>query len=97
MKNSQSNWRKKDVSSAFSQNLSTPVKIKEDISIELALKQKYGIITTLQFSKYTGPIFAQKKPNGKLRPLVDLRKINNLISDDYLNTIHSVCTLTDAA
>ena len=42
-------------------------------------------------------MFAQKKPNGKLRLLVDLRKINNLISDDYVNNNHPVSTLTDAA
>ena len=59
---------------------------------------KYGIITTLPFSKYASPIFAQKKPNEKLRLLVDLRKINNLISDDYyINNNHPVSTLVDAA
>ena len=58
---------------------------------------KYGIITTLPFLKYASPIFARKKPNGKLRLLVDLRKINNLISDDYMNNNHPVSTLVDAA
>ena len=58
---------------------------------------KYGIITTLPFSKYASPIFAQKKPNGKLRLLVDLRKINNLISDDYINNNHPVSTFVGAA
>ena len=42
-------------------------------------------------------MFAQKKPNGKLRFLVDLRKLNNLISDDSINNNHPVSTLTDAA
>ena len=32
-----------------------------------------------------------------MRLLVDLRKINNLISDDYVNNNHPVSTLTDAA
>ena len=41
--------------------------------VELALLHKYGFITTLPFPKYASPIFAQKKPNGKLRLLVDLR------------------------
>ena len=72
----------KDESPAYSQSLHTPVNLKEDILVELALLHKYGIITTLPFSKYASPIFAQKKPNGKLRLLVDLRKINKLISDD---------------
>ena len=65
--------------------------------MELALLRKYGIITTLPFSKYASPIFAQRKPNGKLRLFVDLRKINTLIADDYINNNHSVSTLTDAA
>ena len=46
---------------------------------------KYGIITVLPFSKYASPIIAQRKPNGILRLLVDLRKINALIADDYTN------------
>ena len=70
----------KDDSPAYSQSLPTPINLKEDILVELALLHRYGIITTLPFSKYASPIFAQKKPNGKLRLLVDLRKINNLIS-----------------
>ena len=87
----------KDESPAYSQSFPTPVNLKEDILVELALLHKYGIITTLPFSKFASPIFAQKKPNGKLRLLVELRKINNLISDDYINNNHPVSTLTDAA
>ena len=87
----------KDESPADSQSLPTPINLKEDILVELALLHEYGIITTLPFSKYASPIFAQKKPNGKLRLLVDLRKFNNLISDDYINNNHPVSTLKDAA
>ena len=86
----------KDASPAYSQSLHTPSNLKEDILVELALLHKHGIITTLPFSKYASPIFAQKKPNGKLRLLVDLKKINNLLSDDYINNNHTVSTLTDA-
>ena len=85
----------KDDSPAYSQSLPTIINLKEDILVELALIHKYGITTTLPFSKYASPIFAQKKPNGKLQFLVDLRKINNLISDDYINNNHHpVSTLT---
>ena len=87
----------KDNSPAYSQSLPIPVKIKEDILVELASLHKYGIITTLPFSKVASPIFAQNKPNGKLRLLVDIRKINNLVSDDYINNNLPVSTLTDAA
>ena len=87
----------KDDSPAYSQSLPAQINLKEDKLAELAMLLKYGIITTLPFWKYTSPIFAQKKPNGKLRLLVDLRKINNLISDEYINNNHPVSTLVDAA
>ena len=87
----------KDDSPAYSQSLPTTVNLKHDILVDLALLHKYGITTTLPFSKYTSPFFAQKKPNCKLRLLVDLRKIRNLISDDYINNNHPVNTLSDAA
>ena len=81
----------------YSQSLPCPINLKEDLTVELALMHYFGIITTLLFSKYDSPIFAQRKPNGRLRLLVDLRKINNWISDDYTNNNHPVSTLTDAA
>ena len=81
----------------YSQSLLTPINLKDDITVELALLHRYGIITTLPFSKYASPIFAQRKPNGRLRLLVDLRKINNLITQDYVNNNHPVSTLSDAA
>ena len=82
---------------AYSQSLPTPINLKDDITVELALLHKYGIITTIPFSKYASPIFAQRKPNGRLRLLVDLRKINSLITEDYINNNHPVSTLSDAA
>ena len=87
----------KDDSPAYGQSLPAPINLKEDILVELAMLHKYGIITTLPFSKYPSPMFAQKKPNGKLRLLVDLRKINNLIFDDYINNNHPVSSLVDPA
>ena len=74
-----------------------PIHVKEDLLVELALMHKYRIITVLLFSKYASPIVAQRKPNGKLRLLVGLRKINALIADDYTNNIQPVSTLSDAA
>ena len=81
----------------YTQSLPVPINLKEDLTVELALMHRYGIITTLPFSKYASPIFAQRKPNGKLRLLLDLRKINALIADDYINNNHPVSTLSDAA
>ena len=77
----------------YTQNLPVSINLKEDLTIELTLMHRYGIITTLPFSKYASPIFAQPNPNGKLRLLVDLRKINVLIADDYINNNHPVSTL----
>ena len=74
-----------------------PIHLKEDLIVELALMHKYGIITGLPFSKYASPIFAKRKPNGKLRHLVDLRELNSLILDDYTNNNHPVSALSDAA
>ena len=87
----------KDDKAVYSPNLPMPIHLKEDLFVELALMHKYGIIRVLPFSKYASPIFAQKKPNGKLRLFVDLRKINSLIADDYTNNNHPVSTLSDAA
>ena len=87
----------KDDKAVYSQSLPMPIHLKEDLIVEFALLHKYGIITVLPFSKYASPIFAQRKPNGKLRLLVDLRKINTLIADDYTNNNHPVSTLSDAA
>ena len=87
----------KDDKAVYSQSLPMLIHLKEDLIVELALMHKYGIITVLPFPKYASPIFAQKKPNGKLRLLVDLRKINTLIADDYTNKNHLVSTLSDAA
>ena len=81
----------------YSQSLPVPIHLIEDLIVELALTHKYGIITVLPFSKYASPIFAQRKPNGKLRLLVDIRKIKSLITDDYTNNNHPVSTLSDAA
>ena len=86
----------KDANAVYSQSLPMPIHLKEDLIVKLALMHKYGIITVLPFSKYASPIFAQRKPSGKLRLLVDLRKINSLIADDYTNNNHPVSTLSDA-
>ena len=87
----------KDERAIYTQSLLVPINLKQDLTVELALMHRYGKITTLPFSKYASSIFAQRKPNGKLRLLVDLQKINALISDDYINNNHLVSTLSDAA
>ena len=85
----------KDDKAVYSQSLPMPIHLKEDLIVELALMHNYGIITVLLLSKYASPIFAQRKPNGKLRLLMDLRKINSLIADEHTNNNHPVSTLSD--
>ena len=87
----------KDDTAVYSQNQPMPSHLKEDPVVELALMHKYGFITVLPFSKYASPIFAQRKPNGKLRLLVDLWKISSLIADGFTNNNHAISTLSDAA
>ena len=87
----------KDDKAVYSQNLSMPIHLKEDLFIEQALMHKYRIITVLFLPKYAKPVSAQRKPNGKLRLFVDLRKINTLTADEYTNNNHPVSTLSDAA
>ena len=81
----------------YAQSLPTPTNLKDNLLVELALMQEYGIITTLPYSNYSSPIFAQRKPNGKLRILVDLRRINHLLKNDYNQHNHPVTTMAVAA
>ena len=87
----------KDDRAVYSQNLPMPIHLEEDLILELTLMHKYGINTVLPFSKYASPIFAQRKPNGYLHLLVDPRKSNTLIADDYTKKNQPVSTLSDAA
>ena len=77
----------KDDKAVYRQNLPMPIHLKEDLIVELAFMHKYGNITVLPFSRYASPIFAQRKPNGKLPLLEEFRKIKTLIADDYTKKI----------
>ena len=82
----------------YAQSLPTPTNLEDDLLVELALMmQEYGIITTLPYIKYSSPIFAQRKPIGKLRTLVDIRRINNFLKNDYNQHNNPVTTMADAA
>ena len=81
----------------YSQSLPMSKHLKEDLIVELALMHKKGIIAVLPSSQHASPIFAQRKPNGILGLIVDLRKINKVIAVDYTNINHPVSTLSDAA
>ena len=63
----------------------------------MALIPKGGNITNLAFSNDATLAFAQTKPEGKLRLLVCLWKINNLTSDNCIKNNQPVNTPTAAA
>ena len=81
----------------YSQILSLPIHLKENLIVLKALFHKKGISSVLLFSKYATTIFAQSKTIRKLNPPVVLIEINSLIADDHTNRIHPVGTLSDAA
>ena len=74
-----------------------PIHLKNDVIVDLALMHEYEEITVVLLSIYENTIFAQGKPNGKLSLLVDLRKFNILIADDYTKNNHPLSTLSDTA
>ena len=73
-----------------------PVHLRDQLPIELVLMQYFEIKTTLPFSKYSSPIFAQRKTSGKLRFLIDLCRILHLLKDVYTNNNSPIPTMTDA-
>ena len=54
-----------DEKTVFSQSLPKPIPLKEDLFVEIALIDNYGIITVLHFSEYANPIFAQREPTAE--------------------------------
>ena len=80
----------------YSQNPLTPIHLRDELIVELALMQYYAIITNLPFSHYSSSVFTQRKSSGKLRILIDLRRINHLLRHDYNNNNYPIPTMADA-
>ena len=80
----------------YVQSPPTPIHMGDEILVELALMQYCGIVTLLPNSKYSSPIFAQRKSSGKLRILIDLRRVNHLLRNDYSNDNFPISNMTDA-
>ena len=74
----------------------TPFHLRDEIHEQIALMHYYGLITTLPQSKYSSPLFAHKKESGRLRLLIDLRRVNHLLKNDYLNANEPFSSMTDA-
>ena len=73
-----------------------PSHLRDEILIELAILQYFNIRTTLSHSKYSSPIFVHQKSSGKLRILIDLRRVNLLLRHDSLNNNFPISNMTDA-
>ena len=80
----------------YEQGPPTPAHLRTELQVELALMHYYGPITTLSQSRYSSPLFAQRKNSGRLRLLIDLRKVNHLMKNDFVNTNFPISNMNDA-
>ena len=80
----------------YVQSPPTPIHLRDELLVELALMQYYNLITTLPQSRYSSPIFVQRKKSGCLRILIDLRRINHLLKEDYMNSNFPISNMQDA-
>ena len=48
----------------YAQTLPTPTNLKDDLLVEMALKQKYGIFTTQPYNKHSSPYSLNASPIG---------------------------------
>ena len=80
----------------YEQGPPTPVHLRNELQVELALMHYYGLITTLSQSRYSSPLFAQRKNSERLRLLIDLRKVNHLLKNDYVNTNFPISNMSVA-
>ena len=56
-----------------------PIRLRDEILVELAFLQYFNIITTHSHSKHSSPIFVHRKSSGKLRIFIDLCCVNHLL------------------
>ena len=77
----------------YEQGPPTPVHLRNELLVELALMHYYGLITK---SRYSSPLFAQRKNSRRLRLLIDLRKVNHLLKNDYVNKNFPISNMSDA-
>ena len=73
-----------------------PIHLRDEFLVELGLLQNFNIITTHSHSKYSRPIFVYRKSSGKLRILIDLRRVNHLLRHDYLYSNFPISNMMDA-
>ena len=74
---------------------SAPIHLGDEILVELPLLQCSNILTTLSHFKWSSPIVVHRKSFGKLRILIDLRRLHHLVRHDYINSNFLISNLTD--
>ena len=60
-----------------------------------ALMQDCGLVTLLPNSKHSNPMFAQRKLSWELGKLIDLRRVNHLLRNDYSDNNFPISNKTD--
>ena len=80
----------------YDQGPPAPIHLRDEILVELALLQYFNIITTLSHSKYSSLLFVHGKSSGRLRILVDLRRVKILRRQEILNSNFSISNMTNA-
>ena len=81
----------------YTQGPPTPIHLRQELTVELALMHYYGLITTLSHSKYSSPLLAHRKPSSKLRMLIHLKRINHSLKNDYIDSNFPISNMTDAS
>ena len=76
----------------YTQSHPSAIHLREELLVELALFQYYNISN----SRYSSPIFAQRKSNGRLRLLIDLRRVNHLLRQEYRDSNFPISNMSDA-
>ena len=77
----------------YVQGHSAPI---HQLLVELALLQDFNIITTVLDSKCSNPTFVHRKASGKMRILIDLRRVNHVLRHDYVNSNFPISNMTNA-
>ena len=80
----------------YTQSHPTAIHLRDVLLVELALMQYFNIITMLSNSRYSSPFFAQRKSNGRLRLLIDLRRVNHLLRQDCRDSNFPISNMSDA-
>ena len=73
-----------------------PIHLRDESLVDLAILQYFNNITILPQSKFSSPIFVHRKSSGKLRTLIDLRRVDHLLRHVYVNSNFPISNMTDA-